>query len=271
MPRPRREATSSASSPLSLITSDGIAAFSPDGKLSATGGIDDEGSTIVVREVATDKVVQTIVLGMVSFKFPRGMPIPAGWANQMESPIQMSRIAFTARGVMVQYCDSAVMGGGGAGGLVDASRLFGGGSDPDCHVKLFDPRSGRDLRDIRTKSADLLSSSGRFLIKVEMGRPNFSGGGGFGIIGLRGGGGGAITETQPFTVVATELETGRKMWEVKGVHDSTTTAPTLTFSPDDSVLAVRTVDKNAPVLNLHNTASGKSSARSALPAARSIG
>ncbi len=255
MPRPRRETDDSASSPLALLTSDGIAVFSPDGKLSATGGTDDaRGSTIVVREVATDKVVQTIVLGKSSIKLPRGMP--PGWRTRWNRQYRCPGSPSMREASWSGTCDSPLMGGGMFG--VDASRLFGGSADPDCHVKLFDPRSGREVRDIRTKSADLLSSSGRFLLKIELGRPNFSGGGGFGVLGIRGAGsGGPVTETQPFTVIATDIETGRKIWEVKGVHDSVTTAPTLTFSPDDSVLAVRTVDKNAPVLNLHNTTSGK--------------
>ena len=266
-PRPRSEAADRA---FSSITGDGNVAFSPDGRLSAQAGFEgpagaSAASAVIIKEVATGKVVQTIPIGKVS--------IPSGTfagTPQVDSPLQISRLAFSARGVLVQYCDVEIRGGG-------AGFMLGRGSGvrQECHVKTFDPVSGKQLRDLKLESdsSDLglfgagagappmLSPNGRFLVAFKMGTPNLGGGGlgsrfGLGGFGIRGGSAGN-DPTQPYTMTGTDIDSGRKVWEIKGESASMISTPGVTFSPNDAVLAITSLEKSRPVIKLYDTMSGR--------------
>lgn len=102
--------------------------FSPDGKLQAA--LVSDLTAIIIREVASQRDVQRIPLG-----------------GQTASV----QLAFGPRWLAVQYLEikqssrAGVFGGGLGGGL-------GGGKMPEAQIKLFDPQTGRVLREVKTES-----------------------------------------------------------------------------------------------------------------------
>jgi WD40 repeat protein len=267
VPRPRSEA---ADRMLSSITGDGSVAFSADGRFSAQAGFegaygDAATSAVIIKEVATGRTVQTIPIGKAS--------IPSGTfadTPQADSPLQISGLAFNARGLLVQYCDFELTGG-------RRSMLGGGlGFKQECHVKTFDPVSGKQLRDLKLEGDNsstmgffgagsgvppMLSPNGRFLVTFKGETPNFGGGGlrsrfGLGGFGIPGGSAGS-DPGQPYTMTGTDIENGRKVWEVKGESASLMSTPSVTFSARDAVLAITSVEKSRPVIKLYDTTSGR--------------
>ncbi|MGH9848163.1 MAG: hypothetical protein ACREEM_56490, partial [Blastocatellia bacterium] len=81
-------------------------------------------------------------------------------------------------------------------------------------------------------------------------RPNLPG------IVLGGGRGKNEMPKQQFKIRLTELEGGRKLWEMK-VEGEMTAAPSFIFSPAGATLAITSVEKNQQIINLHDAASGR--------------
>lgn len=214
---------------------------SPDGKLVAVIELTDS-ATLIVKDAATGQPVRQI-------------PI-SGQRSQV--PPQVASLAFGARGIVVQYCDIKTSG--------HINVFGGGGGSMDCHVKTFDPATGKALRDVKLDNdnnamlgfgnASTLSPDGRYLVAVSA---DF-GGGGFGgfrpsLPGL-GRKGGSMPK-QNFKIKLTDLDTGRKAWEIKVEGENLTAAPGFIFSQNGGVLAVTGYDKAQPVINLYDTASGR--------------
>jgi WD40 repeat protein/uncharacterized caspase-like protein len=258
-PRPRSEPDEK------VMPISGGTVFSPDGKLSAQAGLDganaaDAASAVVIKEVATGRVVHTIPIGQTSIAAGRfGANVP-----RIDSPLPISGLAFNARGVLVQYCMFDMAGGG--------RFLLGASLKQECHIKTFDPLSGKQLRDLKLESesssfvfggglrpAATLSPNGRFLVTFKTETPDFGGGGLRSMFGLGGFGGPGAAGTdpiQPYTMTGADIENGRKVWEIKG-QSASAGDPGATFSPNDAVVAVTTVEKNRPVIKLHDTTSGR--------------
>ena len=159
--------------------------MSPDGKLRASPEFapsqNGQGTLtrIVVRDVATGSVVNSIAVGSVTFVVPE---FPGG---KFEQAINV-RLGFGARGIVALYCDSSKAG-----------------TADDCHVKTFDPLTGKALGDRKVK-ADIgfnvgdqgkttLSPDGRFLISLT---PKYSG------------------KTVTFVLSVTDIDTGRRLPEI---------------------------------------------------------
>ena len=240
------------------------AAYSADGKLSATVGGDENGSfAIVVKDVKTDEVVRRIPVGTAAtgskkqkVSGPSGQPfeIPGAMMRQL----QISGLAFSAKGLVVHYCETDFGKGGGM-------AMFGGGGGggkQECHAVTTDPASGKQLRDLKLdgpkntfggmSSASLMSPDGRFLVSVEM--SGFGGGGKFGLSlpGMGRGGGSAARPS--YTVTATDLETGKRVWETKTGSESLIRPPSVGFSPNGAQLALVTSDKDQTAIKVFDTA-----------------
>src|SRR6185369_3421838 len=121
--------------------------FSPDGKLQAALAIDL--TAIVVSETASQREVQRIPLG-----------------GQTASV----QLAFGPRWLAVQYLE-----------IKQPSRasILGGGKMPEPQIKLFDPQTGRVLREVKTEGASggfgfgignlsVFSPDARYLIALNM-------------------------------------------------------------------------------------------------------
>ncbi len=239
------------------------AAYSADGKLSAMVGGDENGSfAIVVKDVRTDEVVRRIPVGTAAtgskkqkVSAPSGQPFEI--PDAMMRQLQISGLAFSAKGLVVHYCETNFGKGGGM-----AMFGGGGGGNQECHVVTTDPASGKQLRDLKLdgpknafggmSSASVISPDGRFLVSVEM--SGFGGGGkfGLGLPGMGRGGGGAATPS--YTVTATDLETGKRVWETKTGSESVIRPPSVVFSPNGAQLALVTSDKNQTAIKVFDTA-----------------
>ena len=248
-PHERERAAGVATGALSLGNS-GI--FSPDGKLTASVGAQGSAYAVIVKDAASGRVVRSIVIGT-----PASGPRPTG-------PIaQISSIAFSTRGVLVQFCEFTISRRGPAG--------FGGGMSQECHIKTFDPTSGKELRDLKLESDrssfsgmgmggfSTLSPDGRFQVSlvmessgsgVGMFRPSLPG------LGRRGGGGGEPPK-QSYKIRLTDIDSGRRLWETKVESENMTSAPSFVFSPNGGVLAITSRDKDQPVINFYETNSGR--------------
>ena len=236
------------------------AAYSADGRLSATVSGDANGSfAVVVKDARTDDIVRRIAVGTPDAGgkgkrpagLPKGMPdIPTAYLHQL----QISGLAFSARGLVVHYCETDVSKGAGMFG--------GGGSSQECHVVTTDPATGKQLRDLKLEgsknplggmlSTSVLSPDGRFLVAVAM--SGFGGGGKFGV-GLPGMGRGGGSAARPsYTITATDLETGKRAWETKTESENQLQPPSLVFSPNAAQLALVTQDKNRTAIKVLDTA-----------------
>ncbi len=218
----------------------GRSATSPDGKFVASVNLQSSG--IAVKDAASGQTLRQIPLG----------------AQRSQVPPQVSSLAFGTRGIVVQYCDIKTSSHVGIFG--------GGGGGMDCHIKTFDPATGKELRDVKMDSdqggmlgfgnASTLSPDGRYLVALSADM-----GGGFGGfhpslpgLGRRGGGG---MPKQNYKIKLTDLDTGRKAWEVKVEGESIAAAPGFNFSQNGAVLAVTSYDNKQPVINLYDAASGR--------------
>jgi Caspase domain/WD domain, G-beta repeat len=231
--------------------------FSPDGKLTATIYNEAEGSGIMIKDAATHRVLRKIPIGKQISRQPVGQ-------KPTELPSQISNIAFSARGVIAQYCDYKMPG--------RSSMLFGGGDDMmECHITTFDPNTGQRQRDIKLDSDNqvlfdnltTISPDGRFIIALtgEMGsglggafgglKPSLPSLGGFGR-----GRGKAEMPKQEYKIRLSDLESSRRLWEVK-VEGEMISPPSFIFSPTGATLAVTSYDQKRPVVNLHDAASGR--------------
>jgi WD40 repeat protein len=250
--RPRVENAAEAEA----LSSANQSLFSPDGKLAAAIGSDAGGSSVIITDVVTQRIARRIPIG----KRITGQ-------SQTEIPAQISGLAFGARGIVVQYCEFKMPGRG--------SMIFGGGGfGSDCHVKLFDPNTGQEQRDIKLDSgsgmlgfgqASSLSPDGRFIASILMDSPGGMGGGlgglkpslpSLGGIGIGRGKGGEMPK-QKYKVLLMDLESGRKLWEIKAESESMAVTPGFIFSPRGSTLAITNYEKDQPVINLYDTMSGR--------------
>jgi WD40 repeat protein len=219
--------------------------FSPDGKLQAALAIDL--TAIVISETASQREVQRIPLG-----------------GQTASV----QLAFGPRWLAVQYLE-----------IKQPSRasILGGGKMPEPQIKLFDPRTGRLLREVKTEGASsglggfgfgfgglsVFSPDARYLIALNADSGGLGGGlkpslpslGGIGI-GRRGGNPQELPK-QKYKLKLTELETGRKVWEVNAEGENLMSPPSFNFSQNGSLLAVTSYEKNQPVITLYDAASGR--------------
>jgi WD40 repeat protein len=236
------------------------AAYSADGRLSASVSGDETGGfAIVVKDAKTDDVVRRIAVGTadtggrtqkVKGPFGQQMDIPGAMMRQL----QISGLAFSARGLVVHYCETDFGKGGG---------MFGGGGGREaCHAVTTDPASGKQLRDLKLDgpknslgsmmSASVMSPDGRFLVTVAM--SGFSGGGnrfGLSLPGLGGGGGSARPS---YTVTTTDLETGKRAWETKIESENQLRPPSVVFSPNGAQLAVVTQEKDQTAIKVLDAA-----------------
>ncbi len=230
--------------------------FSPDGKMTATSYQDDTGASVIIKEAATQRIVQKIPIGKRLSGQSRG-------TQQTEVPAQVGGLAYGARGVVVQYCEFKMPGRG---------AMFGGGGNfMDCRVALFDPNTGQQLREFKLDhdNASLfgnlttISPDGWFVISVA-GDSGGGLGGAFGGmkpsipfgIGGRGKNDKNEMPKQQYKMRLTELESGRRLWEIK-VEGEMISPPSLIFSPAGTTLAVTSYEKNQQILNLFDTASGR--------------
>lgn len=231
------------------------AAYSADGKLSATLGGDENGSfAIVVKDARTDEVVRRIPVGTAAAGSSKKVKGPGG--QQFEIPtammnqLQISGLAFSAKGLVVHYCETDFGKGGGMFG-------GGGGGKQECHAVTTDPATGKQLRDVKLdgpkntfggmSSASVMSPDGRFLVSVEM--SGFGGGNRFGL-GLPGMGRGGGSARASYTVTATDLETGKRVWETKTGSESMIRPPSVGFSPNGAQLALVTSDKDQTAIKV---------------------
>jgi WD40 repeat protein len=237
------------------------AAYSADGRLSAAVSGDESGGfAVVVTDVKTNDVVRRIAVGTPDAggkgrkqpKLPKGFP---AMPDAMMRQVQISGLAFSAKGLVVHYCETDFGSGGGMFG--------GGGGSQECHAVTTDPATGKQLRDLKLetkKSAfgDMLSSTtmspdGRFLVALAM--SGFGGGGnrfGLGLPGMGRGGGGSPRPS--FTVTATDLETGKRAWEMKTESEHMLRPPSLVFSPSGTQLALVTQEKNRTAVKVLDAA-----------------
>jgi len=225
--------------------------FSPDGKLTAAIYQGANGSGVMIKDATTHRVVR---------KIPIGKQISG--QSQTEVPTQIGSIAFSARGVVAQYCDFKMPSR-------SSMMLGGGGNMMDCRIALFDPNTGQQLRDFKLENDNVgflgpqttISPDGRFVISVA-GDSGGTLGGAFGGMrpslpfGIGRGGGKNEMPKQQFKIRLTELEGGRKLWEMK-VEGEMTAAPSFVFSPTGATLAITGVEKNQQIINFHDAASGR--------------
>jgi len=257
-PQPQNQAT--AENAIADMVGGSAAAYSLDGRLSATVSGDANGSfAVVVKDARTDDIVRRIAVGTPDTGgkgkrpagLPKGMPdIPAGYLHQ----VQISGLAFSARGLVVHYCETDISKGGGMFG--------GGGGGQECHVVTTDPATGKQLRDLKLEgsknpmggllSTSVLSPDGRFLVAVAM--SGFGGGGKFGVAlpGMGRGGGSAARPS--YTITATDLESGKHVWETKTESDNQLQPPSVVFSPNAAQLALVTQDKNRTAIKVFDIA-----------------
>ena len=113
------------------ITGDGNAAFSPDGKLSAQAGFEgpagaSAASAVVIKEVATGKVVQTIPIGKASIPSGHSRARPRGrLAHSDFRASRSTREAFWCSTATSRYAVAAagfMLGGAAAAGKSVTSR-----------------------------------------------------------------------------------------------------------------------------------------------------
>ena len=139
-------------------------------------------------------------------------------------------------------------------------------TESGCRVKTFDPLSGKQLRELKLNRTDsdalrgassgsaFVSPTGRFFVSFSAGNPKVSGVSKFRV-------GRSMTMPtgfmQPYTIKGTDVQTGRKIWEIKAQSDSMKDAPALTFSPADTTVAVATIDKGRWSVQLCDTSSGR--------------
>ncbi|MEO5822788.1 MAG: hypothetical protein ABIT71_19965 [Vicinamibacteraceae bacterium] len=257
-PKPRGDGTSTIADLLDIGSTG--AAYSADGKLSAAVSMDPTiGAAVVVKDARTDEVVRRIPIGAAGAnadgrkaKAVKGMPdIPAA----MLRPVQISGVAFSAKGLVVHFCETDLGKGGGMFGAM------GGGSET-CHAVTTDPVSGKQLRDLKLEgkkgawggmmSTSVMSPDGRFLVVVEM--SGMSGGGGASRFGLGIGRGGGNAAKPSFTVTTTDLENGKKAWETKTASENMLRPPSVVFSPNGAQLALVTQEKDRTAIKVLDTA-----------------
>ena len=130
----------------------------------------------------------------------------------------------------------------------------------ECHIATFDPKTGQAIQDIKLETEkaampgmgnrSFLTPDGRFLAALNVEQP---GGSRFGMPGLGGGG----APKQAYKLRFTDAATGRKLWEQPVESASMMAPPTFRVSPVGNVLAFTTYEKKQPLINLHDTASGR--------------
>jgi len=243
-PRARSVAQRGLYSALGGAAAEGV--YSPDGKLSAVVSHDNSGLTILIKDTASGKVVRTIAVA-------RNTPGPANTSI----PPQVSGVAFGPRGVVVHYHDFKMSSRG---------ILGGGGGSQESHVKTFDPNTGQELRDLRLEDGkdmfsgfgnqSVLSPDGRFIVSLVAETP----GGGF--AGLRpsfpglGRRGGSAPKSS-YKVRLADTDAGRRLWEFKVETENMSALPNFVFNSTSSVLAITSLEKNQPVINLHDVSTGR--------------
>ena len=152
----------------------------------------------------------------------------------MLRPLQITGLAFAAKGLVVHFCETDFGKGGGMFG-------GGGGGNEECHVVTIDPASGKQLRDLKLDgkknvfagmmSASAMSPDGRVLVALVM--SGFSGTGGKFGLSLPGMGRGGGSPARPsYTVTATDLETGKRMWETKTESENQLRPPSAGIQPE---------------------------------------
>jgi WD40 repeat protein len=247
--KPRVESAAEAEA----LSSANQSLYSPDGKLAAAISSGVGGSSVIITDVTTQRITR---------KIPIGKQITG--QSQTDIPAQISGLAFGTRGIVVQYCEFKMPG--------RSSMIFGGGGGgTDCHVKVFDPNTGQEQRDIKLDGgsgmlgfgqASALSPDGRFIASVLMDSGGVMGGafgglkpslGGLGI----GRGKGMEMPKQKYKVLLMDLESGRKLWEIKAESESMMVMPSFIFSPRGDTLAITNYEKDQPVINLYETKSGR--------------
>jgi WD40 repeat protein len=224
----------------------GRSASSPDGKLIAT--VDLQSPNIVVKDAASGQIVRQITIASSS-------------GNQRSQvPLQLGSLAFGVRGIVVQYYEIKTSN--------RPSLLGGGGGSMEGHVKTFDAATGKELRDVKLdnndggmfgmmSNASTLGPDGRYLVALTA---DMGGGGGFhpSLPRLPGmGRKGGDMPKQTYKIKLTDLDSGRKAWEMKVEGENIAAAPSFIFSPSGSVLAVTSYNKDQPVINLYDAASGR--------------
>lgn len=244
------------------------AAYSADGRLSAAVSGDTDGSfAVVVKDAKTDDVVRRIAVGTpaAGAKGKRPAGLPAGFPDMsggILNSVQISGLAFSAKGLVVHYCQ---MNFGKGGGMLGGGMFGGGGGagSQECHVVTTDPTSGKQLRDLKldgpknamggllSGSTSTMSPDGRVLVTVEM--SGFSGGGSkFGLgLPMRGGGSAARPS---YTITTTDLENGKKVWETKTESENQLRPPSVVFSPNGAQLALVTQEKAQTAIKVFDTA-----------------
>ncbi len=236
------------------------AAYSADGRLSAAVSADTDGTfAIVVKDARTDDVLRRIPVGTppAGAKARKPPSFPPGfrtWPARSLRQLQISGLAFSAKGLVVHYCETDF--GKGGGGM-----FGGGGGSEECHAVTTDPATGKQLRDLKLDGkknafAGMMSlrhePDGRFLVVVAM--SGFGGGGKFGL-GLPGMGRGGGSAARPsYTVTTTDLETGKRVWETKTESENQLRPPSLVFSPNGTQLALVTQEKERTAIKVLDTA-----------------
>lgn len=244
-------------------------AHSADGRLSAAVSAETDGSfAVVVTDAKTGDLVRRIAVGTAAAgsKGKRAAALPEGFPDMSGAglnPVQISGLAFSAKGLVVHYCQ---MDFGKGGGMLGGGMFGGGGGagSQECHVVTTDPASGKQLRDLKldgpknamggmlSGSTSTMSPDGRVLVTVEM--SGFSGGGskfGLGLPGMRGGGSAARPS---YTITTTDLENGKKVWETKTESDNPLRPPSVVFSPSGTQLALVTQEKAQTAIKVFDTA-----------------
>ncbi len=244
-------------------------AYSQDGRLSAAVSADTDGSfAVVVKDAKTEDVVRRIAVGTVAAgsKGKRPAGLPTGMPDMsaaMVNPIQISGLAFSAKGLVVHYCQMNL--GKSGGGMLGGGGFFGGGGgSQECHVVTTDPVSGKQLRDLKldgpkdaiggmlSGSTSTMSPDGRVLVTVEM--SGYSGGGsrfGLGLPGMRGGGsapGPPTPSRRPTSRTARRSGRRRPSPTTRCVRRASV------FSPNGTQLALVAQDKARTAIKVFDTA-----------------
>jgi WD40 repeat protein len=238
---PRRRPPSQMFSAMAFGGSNGQDVFSPDGKMSASLGP----NGVLIRDTTSGQILRTISIGKSG-----GGPFQGA---------QISGLALGTRGLVIHFCEFKMQGKGGI-------FMGGGGGSQECHIKTFDPKSGQELRDLKLDTdkgsfmgfgnLSAISPDGRFLVALIAQQP---GGGGmfkpsFPGFGRRGGG---EPPKQPYKIRLTDADNGKKLWEIKIEAESMFSAPNFVFSSGGEVLAITSMEKKAPVINLYEAGSGR--------------